>query len=133
VFQEPLVVHGSGGIILVRNVGFASTCSQTLTPFHGDCHIAYVPSQPLVLGLSKLARLVNLHSKRLCSQQELTDAISAAIAAHMPCAGVFVCTRARHLVRAAEPNHMVCQCASGCFAAADSSHSQVRSCIAWSV
>lgn len=118
-------MHGNGGVVLVRNIDFASTCCETLMPFHGDCHIAYVPSQPRVLGLSKLARLVSIHSKRLCSQRSMTEALCGAIGTHMPCAGVFVCTRARHLAQAVAVDRTVQCCSSGCFADAASSHAQV--------
>ena len=126
VFDEPLVVHGNGGVVLVRNIEFASTCCETLMPFHGDCHIAYVPSQPRVLGLSKLARLVSIHSKRICSQRCMTDALRSAIDTHMPCAGVFVCTRARHLAQAISAEQSVLGSMSGCFSDPGSSQAQVR-------
>lgn len=118
-------MHGSGGTVLVRNIEFASTCEATLMPFHGQCHIAYHPSQPLVLGLSKLARLVGVHSKRLGSQQGLTAALHDAIATHMPSLGVFVYTRARHLASAASAAHSVCQSTSGCFASAQAPQAKV--------
>jgi hypothetical protein len=126
VFHEPQVTRGNGGVVLVRNIDFSSTCQDTLMPFHGQCHIAYVPSEPLVLGLSKLARLVNAHSKRICSQQGLADALKSAVEVHMPCQGVYVCTSACHLAHAAQGGHSVCSSTSGCFDTTSSVQSRVR-------
>ena len=52
--------NGSGGLVLVRDIDFAATSEATLLPFHGRCHIAYVPADGVVLGLSKLARVTKL-------------------------------------------------------------------------
>jgi GTP cyclohydrolase IA len=116
VFHEPAVLNGSGGVVLVRNIEFASTCCDTLMPFHGHCHIAYLPSQPLVIGLSKLARLVYVHSKRICSQQELTDGLHMSVSKHTSGCDVYVFTQAYHLASAANPSISSCTCVSGCFA-----------------
>jgi GTP cyclohydrolase IA len=114
--------------VLVRDIDFASTCEDTLMPFHGRCHIAYLPANESVLGLSKLARLVQAHSKRLCSQQSLTQALQEAVAFHVPCKGVFVQIRARHLASAVEGNRFstVTEVCSGCYRETGSLHTQVR-------
>ena len=125
IFHEPAVTHGNGGVVLVHNIDFVATCSHTLMPFVGECHIAYVPSQPWVLGLSKLARLVNVYAKRICSQAQLTTDVANAVQAHMPCAGVHVSTSARLLACGHGKEHSVCTHTSGCFAAADNVHAQV--------
>jgi len=70
----------------VRDIEFASTCEATLLPFHGRCHIAYVPASGVVLGLSKFARLTTLCARRLQSQQGLAnDIISALQVISFPC------------------------------------------------
>ena len=63
----------------VRDIEFASTCEQTLLPFHGRCHVAYVPASGVVLGLSKFARLTTLCARRLQSQQGLANDIIDAL------------------------------------------------------
>lgn len=63
----------------VRDIEFASTCEATLLPFHGRCHIAYVPASGVVLGLSKFARLTTLCARRLQSQQGLANDIISAL------------------------------------------------------
>ena len=126
VFHEPAVTQAGGGIVLVKDISFASTCKDTLLPFRGGCHVAYVPSQPEVLGLSKLARLVCLYAKRICSQQDMTHAIRSAVEQHMPCAGVLVVSQARHLAHGPCSAAQTCWSFSGCFASPDSVHRQVR-------
>ena len=63
----------------VRDIEFASTCEATLLPFHGRCHVAYVPASGVVLGLSKFARLTTLCARRLQSQQGLANDIISAL------------------------------------------------------
>jgi hypothetical protein len=70
MFSEELLVSDGGshrqpGIVLVRDIQFAALSADTLMPFHGKAHLAYLPSNGTVLGLSKLARLVLMFSKRL--------------------------------------------------------------------
>jgi GTP cyclohydrolase I len=101
--------------VLVRDIEFAATCEETLMPFHGRCHVAYLPANESVLGLSKLARLVQAFSKRVCSQAGLTNALQAAISEHVPCSGVFVQMRAKHLADAVDNVTFVTEASSGCF------------------
>jgi len=126
VFDEPLVTKGTGGVVIVRSIDFASTCDATLMPFHGQCHVAYVPAVQAVLGLSKLARLVNVLSKRLSSQQGLAQAIVDAVAACLSCKGVLALVQARHMSRACEATPVTACASSGCFAE-DSAEREVRS------
>lgn len=72
LFHESVVNAGPDGIVLVRDIDFASTCEATLLPFLGRCHVAYFPSNSVVLGLSKLARLTKILAKRLQTQERLT-------------------------------------------------------------
>ncbi len=55
-FSDGTVAGGQNGVVLVRDIDFASTDEATLLPFHGRCHVAYIPSGGVVLGLSKMAR-----------------------------------------------------------------------------
>jgi GTP cyclohydrolase I len=95
------VSKGSGGLVLVRDIDFASTSAATLLPFHGRAHIAYVPARGVVLGLSKLARLTKLAARRVQSQEELTARLLRVLCAQLRPAGVAVVVDARHLSYAA--------------------------------
>ncbi len=120
LFNEPIVLHGGSGVVLVRDIDFASTSEETLLPFHGRCHVAYVPGQGVVLGLSKLARLVRLYAKRLQTQRKLGQQVAAVLHHHLECSGVCVVLEARHLEVRPQPLELVTACASGCFAEAAS-------------
>ena len=80
LFHEPIVSAGSDGLVIVRDITFAALSEQTLLPFHGRCHIAYVPRHGVVLGLSKLARVTKCLAARLQTQQAFTDRLIAAVA-----------------------------------------------------
>ena len=62
----------------MRDIDFASTSEATLLPFYGRCHLGYLPSQGVVLGLSKVARLVTMLAKRLQTQERFTHELLAA-------------------------------------------------------
>lgn len=125
VFHEPLVSRGSGGIVLVRDIDFAATCDSTLMPFHGQCHVAYVPTDSSILGLSKLARLVHAHSKRLCSPDVLCRELTRAIDDSVPCSGVYIQVCARHLADAARQGHVSAESYTGLFDLPHSTHLKV--------
>ncbi|GFH19115.1 GTP_cyclohydroI domain-containing protein [Haematococcus lacustris] len=118
LFHEPCVSQGGGGIVLVREIDFASTSTTTLLPFHGQVHIAYVPSGGVVLGLSKLVRLTKLFAKRLQTQQGLGQDIAIALAKQLKSCGAAVVISARHLtLLAAEPPGLhTTVCVDGSFA-----------------
>ena len=66
--------EGYDGIELLRDDQFHSVCEHHLQPFSGKAHIAYIPVDKIV-GISKLARLLDMHSKRLQNQERLTESI----------------------------------------------------------
>lgn len=115
VFHEPLVSEGGGGMVMVRNIDFASTCESTLLPFHGTCHLAYLPKEGHVLGLSKLARIVRVFARRLQNQQRLTDQTMEALAGVIGALGAAVVFQARHLADGPFASHRVTFAASGSF------------------
>ena len=118
LFNEPIVSKGSGGLVLVRDIDFASTSVETLLPFHGRCHIAYVPAAGVVLGLSKLARLTKLAARRVQSQESLTRRLLGALRAELRPLGAAVVVDARHLSYAeAAPQRRLTAGADGCLAA----------------
>jgi GTP cyclohydrolase I len=84
------------GIVLVKDIDFYSLCEHHLIPFFGNCHIAYVPKDKII-GLSKIARVVEVYSRRLQVQERLTNQIAEALQVHLEPRGVAVLVEARHL------------------------------------
>jgi GTP cyclohydrolase I len=84
------------GMVLVKEIDFYSLCEHHLVPFLGNCHIAYLPDKRII-GLSKLARVVEVFSRRLQVQERMTDQIADAIERHLAPQGVAVLVEARHL------------------------------------
>jgi len=83
-------------MVIERDVEVYSLCEHHLLPFYGRCHIAYLPGQKIV-GLSKLARLVDVYARRLQVQERLTTEIANAIADVLQPKGVGVVIEAHHL------------------------------------
>lgn len=94
VFEE---VQGYDDIILIRDIPFFSHCEHHVVPFFGHAHIAYYPSEDGVVGLSKLARLVDVFSRRLQTQEALTAEIVGAIDRHLHPRGCAVMLEAEHM------------------------------------
>ena len=94
VFEE---VHGYDDVVLVREIPFSSHCEHHMVPFFGMAHVAYYPSETGVVGLSKLARLVDIYAKRLQTQEALTAQIIGAIDKHLRPRGCAVMIEAQHL------------------------------------
>ncbi len=84
-------------MVIVRDIPFYSMCEHHLTPFFGKAHIAYLPKDGRVLGLSKLARIVQTYARRPQLQERLTSQIADLIYKGLPCAGVAVVLEAEHL------------------------------------
>jgi GTP cyclohydrolase I len=80
----------------VKDIELYSLCEHHLLPFFGKCHIAYIPDKKVV-GLSKMARLVNMYARRLQIQERLTSQIANAIQEKLSPQGVGVIVEARHL------------------------------------
>lgn len=83
-------------LVLVQNIEFYSLCEHHLLPFFGVAHIGYLPNGK-VLGLSKLARIVDMYAKRLQIQENLTKQIALAISELTDCRGVAVVMDASHM------------------------------------
>jgi len=118
LFDEPDIQEGAGGLVLVRDIDFASLSQDTLLPFYGRCHIAYVPANGVVLGLSKLARLTKLCAKQLHTQDSLARLLLHYLQKQLQPLGALVVIQARHLDYTAEqpPQPQSCAAASGCLA-----------------
>lgn len=83
-------------MVIVQNVELYSLCEHHLLPFFGKCHVAYIPTGK-VLGLSKVARIVDMYARRLQIQEKLTKEIAEAVQAVTDAAGVGVIIDAHHL------------------------------------
>ncbi|MGD1016670.1 MAG: GTP cyclohydrolase I FolE [Roseiarcus sp.] len=92
VFEE---VEGYQDIVLVRDIPFVSHCEHHMAPFFGKAHIGYYPSHGVV-GLSKLARIVDTFARRLQTQEALSAQIVAAVDAALGARGVAVLIEAEH-------------------------------------
>jgi len=84
-------------IILLKDIPLYSICEHHLLPFIGKAHVAYIPSNNRVTGLSKLARVVDGYSKRLQVQERLTTDIAETIMSKLKPKGVLVIIEAEHL------------------------------------
>ena len=83
-------------MVVVKNIEVYSLCEHHLLPFFGKCHVAYIPEKKVV-GLSKIARLVNMYARRLQIQERLTSQIAKAVEERLNPQGVGVIIEARHL------------------------------------
>lgn len=83
-------------MILVKNIAVYSLCEHHLLPFWGKCHVAYIPDQKII-GLSKIARLVEVFARRLQVQERMTTQIANVIQEHLQPQGVGVVIEAEHL------------------------------------
>ncbi len=84
-------------IVLVRDIPFYSTCEHHLLPFFGKAHVAYLPDGKRLCGISKLARIVEVHAKRLQLQERLTAQVADSLVKALKPKGVLVVIEAEHL------------------------------------
>jgi GTP cyclohydrolase I len=106
-------------MILVKDIEFYSLCEHHLLPFFGQAHVAYVPKGKII-GLSKIARLVDMYARRLQVQERMTQEIANALSDAIEPMGVAVVLRAKHLcmiMRGVEKQHssMITSAMTGCF------------------
>ncbi|HVA20812.1 MAG TPA: GTP cyclohydrolase I FolE [Candidatus Micrarchaeia archaeon] len=113
------VADGYDEMVVVRDIALHSLCEHHLLPFHGVAHVAYLPAGRLV-GLSKLARVVEVFARRLQVQERLTTEIALTIQGQLRPHGVAVVVEATHLcmsMRGVEKPHSltVTSCMLGTF------------------
>jgi len=85
-----------GDMVIEKDITFYSTCEHHLMPFYGKAHIAYIPNGKVV-GISKLARTVEVYARRLQIQEQLTGEIADAIERELHASGVMVMMEAEHM------------------------------------
>ncbi len=96
VVNEALFPSDANEMVLVQDVELYSLCEHHLLPFIGKCHVAYIPTGK-VIGLSKVARLVDVFARRLQIQETLTTQIAETIMDVTGAEGVGVIIEARHM------------------------------------
>lgn len=84
-------------IVMVRDIEFYSLCEHHMLPFFGVAHVAYIPSNGVVTGLSKLARVVDGYARRLQVQERLTGQIADALVDRLNPRGVAVVMEGEHM------------------------------------
>ena len=87
--------EGYDGIVLLKNIEFHSTCEHHLQPFKGRAHVAYIPTDRIV-GISKLARIVDLHARRLQNQERITKGVADDLESNLEPLGSAVIIEAAH-------------------------------------
>ncbi len=96
IVGDALFTHDGSRIVLIKDIEFYSLCEHHILPFFGHMSIAYIPDGRII-GLSKVARLVNLYARRLQVQERLTAEVCQAVAKATGARGVIVCCNAQHL------------------------------------
>lgn len=96
IINEALFSSDMSEMVLVKNIEMYSLCEHHLLPFFGKCHVGYLPNGK-VLGLSKIARIVDYFARRLQIQEKLTHEIGTCIQNITQAHGVAVVIEARHL------------------------------------
>ena len=86
----------NNNMVVLRDIEFHSLCEHHLLPFYGKCHVAYIPNGKIV-GVSKLARIVDMFARRLQVQERMTRQIADTLMEHLNPHGVAIVTEARHM------------------------------------
>ena len=96
IINEALFLTNSTEMVIVKNIELYSLCEHHLLPFIGKCHVAYLPNGK-VIGLSKIARIVDVFARRLQIQEHLTQQIAETILEKTAALGVGVIIESQHM------------------------------------
>ena len=96
LINQAVFTSDTDEMVIVRNIEMYSMCEHHMLPFIGKCHVAYIP-KGRVLGLSKIARIVDYYARRLQIQEVLTKQIAECVQGAIKGAGVGVIVEARHM------------------------------------
>jgi GTP cyclohydrolase I len=96
VLNGAIFTSDAEDMVIVKDIELYSLCEHHLLPFIGKCHVGYLPNGK-VLGLSKIARVVDMYARRLQIQEQLTSQIADAIEQAVGARGVAVVIEAKHL------------------------------------
>lgn len=96
VMKQAIFEYAGSRLIVVKDIEFYSLCEHHILPFFGKVSIGYVPDGKMI-GLSKLARLVNVYARRLQVQERMTSQICDAVMRNLAAKGVIVVVNAQHL------------------------------------
>lgn len=94
--QRQFAVSGDDEMVIVRDIPFSSFCEHHLLPFIGKAHVAYIPTNGQVTGLSKVARVIEGYARRLQIQEQLTNQVADAFVDELKVQGVLVVMEAEH-------------------------------------
>lgn len=131
VINNALFPSDSDEMVIVKNIELYSMCEHHLLPFIGKCHVAYIPKGK-VIGLSKIARIVDLFARRLQIQEHLTNEIANCIIEKTGAVGVGVIIEAQHMcmmMRGVEKQNsiMTTSCMLGAFRNSQSTRNEFLS------
>lgn len=96
IISQAIFEHAGSKIVIVKDIEFYSMCEHHILPFFGKISIGYIPKDKMI-GLSKLARIVNSFARRLQVQERLTSQICNILTENLPNEGVIVTCDAEHL------------------------------------
>jgi GTP cyclohydrolase I len=133
VINDALFPSDSEEMVIVKNIELYSMCEHHMLPFIGKCHVAYLP-RGKVIGLSKIARIVDVFARRLQIQENLTKEIAEVIIQKTDAAGAAVIIEAQHMcmmMRGVEKQNsvMTTSCMLGAFRSSQNTRNEFLSLI----
>lgn len=133
VINNALFPSSSDEMVIVKNIELYSMCEHHMLPFIGKCHVAYIP-QGKVIGLSKIARIVDIFARRMQIQENLTKEIAETIVSKTGATGAAVIIEAQHMcmmMRGVEKQNsvMTTSCMLGAFRNSQSTRNEFLSLI----